>query len=53
MKELTSFYRGCLLIISDNGAVISGNSPLQEIAKKWTIINGTLSFAALFAPNEK
>ena len=53
VKELTSTFGGCLLIISDSSAVISGNSPLQEIAKKWTIIDGTLSFAALFAPNSK
>ena len=53
VKALTSAYEGCLLIISDNGAVISDNTPLEKIAQKWSVIDGTLSFAALFAPDSK
>ena len=53
VKALTSAYEGCLLIISDNGAVRSGNRSLEEIAKPWIIIDGTLCFAALVAPDSK
>ena len=53
VKALTAAHEGCLLIMSDNGAVISGNRSLEEIAKEWKIIDGTLSFAALFAPDSK
>ena len=53
VKALTAAHEDCLLIMSDNGAVISGNRSLEEIAKEWKTIDGTLSFAALFAPDSK
>ena len=53
VKEVIAAHGGCLIIISGQGAVISGNGSLEEIVKEWGRIHGTLSFAALFAPDSK
>ena len=53
VKTVTYSHGGCLIITSGLGAVLSGNGQLQEIAKEWSSIHGTLSFAALFAPDAK
>ena len=53
VNEVTAAHGGCLLITSGLGAVIPGNRSLEEIAKGWSPIHGTLSFAALFAPDSK
>ena len=57
VKEVTAAHGGCLIITSGRGVVISGNGSLEETVKEWGpikewgLINGTLSFAALFAPD--
>ena len=51
VKAVTAAHGGCLFITSGPGAVLSGNGLLKEIAKELSPIHGTLSFAALFAPD--
>ena len=52
VKEVTAAHGGCLIITSGMGGVVpSGYGSLEETVKKWGRIQGTLSFAALFAPD--
>ena len=37
VKEVIAAHGGCLIIISGQGAVISGNGSLEEIVKEWAV----------------
>ena len=52
VKEVIAAHGGCLIITSGiGGVVVSGYGSLEKTVKEWGRIQGTLIFAALFAPH--
>lgn len=56
VKEIVADYNGCLFIASGRSCIVSSNNHqmstrIEDIAKDWSHISGTMSFAGLFVPN--